>query len=90
MYWEGGMDFAGIWTDGCDEEVNPSNYKSQDFLDADRDSVEGQLDEAFGIGECMAEYEAEEETEAETKVRELVVEKKAQNMEQKDKNAILS
>jgi hypothetical protein len=46
--------------------------------------VVGQLDELFGIGETLANYEAEEETEAETKVRELIVEKKAQNMPEKE------
>ena len=89
-YYEGGCDFAGIWTDGHDECIAPSDYKADDFLDASRDTVEGQLDDMFGIGESMAEYEADQETEAEVKVRELVVEKKAQNMEQKEKDAILS
>jgi hypothetical protein len=90
LYFEGGCDFAGIYTDGHDDCINPSDYKADDFLEADRDTVVGQLDECFSIGESMAEYEAEQETEAETKVRELVVEKKAQNMEQKEKDAILS
>ena len=89
-YYEGGCDFAGIWTDGYDDCIAPSDYKANDFLDADRDTVVGQLDDLFGIGESMAEYEADQETEAEVKVRELVVEKKAQNMEQKEKDAILS
>jgi hypothetical protein len=38
----------------------------------------------FGIGETLANYEEQEETEAERKVRELVVEKKAQNMPEKE------
>ena len=84
-YYEGGCDFAGHYDNGYDEEVVPSEEgKSDDWLEASRDTVVGQLDELFGIGETLANYEAEEETEAETKVRELVVEKKAQNMPEKE------
>ena len=36
----------------------------------------------------MAEYEEEQETEAERKVREFVVEKKAQNMPEYDPNGL--
>lgn len=80
-YYEGGCDFAGCYTDGNDDCINPSDHpKSEDWLDADRDSFLGQLDDMFGIGESIAQYEEEQETEAERKVRELVVEKKAQNM----------
>ena len=73
MYWEGGCDFAGIYTDGHDDCIAPSNYKASDFLNADRDSVEGQLDEAFGIGECMAEYEEEQVEEVAEKAQEDTV-----------------
>ena len=59
-YFEGGCDFAGIWHDGVDESISPSDYKSGDFLDADRDTLLGQLDEDFGVGESMAEYEEDE------------------------------
>jgi hypothetical protein len=38
------------------------------------------LDETFGMVESMQEYEADQETEAEQKVRELIVDKKAQNI----------
>ena len=84
LYYEPGCDFAGIYTDGHDDGINPSDYKADDFLEADRDTVVGQLDECFSIGETMAEYEEEQETEAERKVRELIVEKKAQNMPEKE------
>ena len=87
LYYEPGCDFAGIYTDGHDDGINPSDYKADDFLEADRDTVVGQLDECFSIGETMAEYEEEQETEAERKVRELVVEKKAQNMPDKEEYA---
>ena len=56
-YFEGGCDFAGVWTDGADEGISPSDYTAKDFLEADRDSLIGLLDEEFGIGETMAEYE---------------------------------
>ena len=88
LYYEGGCDFAGIWTDGHDDCIAPSDYKADDFLNADRDTVVGQLDDCFGIGESMAEYEEEQETEAEKKVREFVVEKKAQNMPEYDPNGL--
>ena len=59
-YFEGGCDFAGIWHDGVDECILPSDYKSGDFLDADRDTLLGQLDEDFGVGESLAWYEEDE------------------------------
>ena len=88
LYYEPGCDFAGIYTDGHDDGINPSDYKADDFLEADRDTVIGQLDECFSIGESMAEYEEEQETEAERKVREFVVEKKAQNMPEYDPSGL--
>ena len=51
----------GEWEDGEDTCLQPSDYKSGDFLDAERHTLLGQLDEHFGIGESMAEYENEEE-----------------------------
>ena len=70
----------GCWDNGDDACVQPSNYKSDDtFWDA---GLGLELDEMFNITESMAEWEAEQETEAEVKVRELVVEKKAQNLDQ--------
>jgi len=77
-YYEGGCDFAGVWEDGADECISPSDYKSDDEFW--NDGLGFELDEMFNITESMAEYEAEEETEAEQKVRELVVEKKAVNI----------
>ena len=79
-YYEGGCDFMGCWDNGADDCYQPSEFNSTDqFWDF---GVGQQLDEMFNITESMAEWEAEQETEAEVKVRELVVEKKAQNLDQ--------
>ena len=78
-YYEPGCDFMGLWDSGDDRCYQVSDYDSEDdFWSTD----DGQLlDDHYGIVESKAEWEAEQETEAEVKVRELVVEKKAQNME---------
>ena len=73
-------DFMGVWDSGDDRGYNPGDYKSDDDFWTTED---GQLlDDNYGIVESKAEWEAEQETEAEIKVRELVVEKKAQNLDQ--------
>jgi len=61
FYEEGGMDFAGIWDNGSDDCISPSEYTSQQWLEAPLDTMLGELEEQFGIGEQMAEYEAEEQ-----------------------------
>jgi len=58
MYYEGGMAYAGEFTDGCDQEINLEGMKADDI---EREHPD--LDEAFGISECMREYEAENEEE---------------------------
>jgi hypothetical protein len=55
-YYESGMNFAGIWEDGCDDF-----YDLQGTSEAVREQIPEELDEMFGITECMAEYEDEEE-----------------------------
>ncbi|MBT09455.1 MAG: hypothetical protein CMQ27_09015 [Gammaproteobacteria bacterium] len=60
MYYEGGCDFMGEWEDGADDCLAPSDYKSSDLLEAERHTLLGQLDEQFGIGESMAEYEQDQ------------------------------
>jgi len=53
-YFEGGMNFAGIWEDGIDDFYEiPGN--SADAAD----ELPSELDEMFCISESMAEYEAE-------------------------------
>ena len=55
MYYEGGMSYAGVWEDGNDDYYDLGGMKSHDVAD----TLPVELDEAFGISECMAEYEAE-------------------------------
>lgn len=79
-YYEPGCDFMGVWDSGDDRCYHPGDYKSDDDFWTTEDGE--LLDNNFGIVESKAEWEAEQETEAEIKVRELVVEKKAQNLDQ--------
>jgi hypothetical protein len=55
MYYEPGMAYAGIWEDGNDDYYDLSGMKSHDV----EDQLPSELDEAFGISECMREYEEE-------------------------------
>lgn len=64
MYYEGGMAFAGTWSDGVDDYVDLSELGADDI---ERDYPD--LDECFGISECMREY-AEPEEELTTWLRE--------------------
>jgi hypothetical protein len=60
-YYEPGMCFAGIWEDGNDDYYDLSGMNSEQV----REQLPEHLDEAYGISECMAEYEAEEAEEDE-------------------------
>lgn len=61
MYYEPGMCFAGVWEDGID-----SFYEYGDMSAAEvAECFPTELDEAFGISESMAEYEAETSEEEE-------------------------
>ena len=55
MYYEPGMAFAGIYEDGCDEYYEYSGLDSNGIAE----TLPVELDEAFGISEQVAEYEAE-------------------------------
>jgi len=55
-YYEPGMAFAGIWEDGEDDCFDIGGYTSETVKDA----IPEDLDEMFGISECIAEYEEEE------------------------------
>jgi len=58
MYYEPGMAYAGIYdSETGDEEYNLEGMSSQQVID----EIPAELDEAFGISECIAEYEAENE-----------------------------
>jgi len=58
MYFEGGMAYAGEYSDGCDNEINLEGMSADDI-----ENDHPELDEAFGISENMREYEAENEEE---------------------------
>ena len=60
-YYEPGMCFAGIWEDGNDDYYDLSGMTSEQV----REELPEHLDEAYGISETMAEYEAEEEEQDE-------------------------
>ena len=58
MYYEGGMGYAGTYSEGCCDDAELEGLSA--------DEVEREypdLDEAFGISETMREYEAENEEE---------------------------
>ena len=58
MFYESGMAFAGSYEDGNCDDFSLEDMSADDI---ERDYPE--LDEAFGISECMREYEAENEEE---------------------------
>ncbi len=57
MYYEPGMAFAGIWEDGCDDFYEYGGMNSEQI----KEELPEELDEAFGISESVAEWEAENE-----------------------------
>ena len=58
MYHEGGMGYAGTWSDGVDDYCDLSGMSADDI-----EQNYPELDECFGISESMREYEAENEEE---------------------------
>jgi len=61
MYYEPGMAFAGIYEDGCDEYYEYGGLDSKGIAE----ELPPELDEAFGISEDVAEWEAENAEEEE-------------------------
>lgn len=55
MYYEGGMAFAGIWDNGVDDYYEYGGLDSKGIAE----TLPVELDEAFGISESAAEWEAE-------------------------------
>ena len=55
MYFEPGMAFAGIWEDGIDDFYEYGDLDSKGIAEA----LPEELDEAFGISESAAQWEAE-------------------------------
>ena len=56
MYFEGGMGYAGTYSDGNDDEINLEGMSADEV-----EQEYPELDEAFGISESMREYEEPEE-----------------------------
>ena len=71
MFYEPGMAFAGSYADGNCDDFEISGMSADDI---ERDYPE--LDEAFGISECMREYEAENEEELTEWIKDGVEQKK--------------
>jgi hypothetical protein len=55
MYYESGMAFAGIWDNGNDDYYEYGGMDSEQIAE----TLPVELDEAFGISESAAEWEAE-------------------------------
>ena len=61
MYYEPGMAFAGVWDNGDDDYYEYSGMSSTEIAE----TLPTELDEAFGISESVAEWEAENAEEEE-------------------------
>jgi len=61
MYYEPGMAFAGVWEDGVDDYYEYGGMDSKQIAE----ELPSALDEAFGISESVAEWEAENAEEEE-------------------------
>jgi hypothetical protein len=61
MYYEPGMAFAGVWEDGSDDYYEYGGLDSAGIAE----TLPSALDEAFGISESVAEWEAENAEEEE-------------------------
>lgn len=81
-YYEPGMAFAGVWDNGVDDYYEISGMSSQEV----KDTLPQELDEGYGISECMAEYEAEQEDEVTTWYKEGVEECGLKPHEKKNTN----
>jgi hypothetical protein len=55
MYYEPGMAFAGVWDNGDDDYYEYGSMDSKEIAE----TLPTELDEAFGISESAAEWEAE-------------------------------
>jgi hypothetical protein len=58
-YYEPGMCYAGIYSDGCDDYYDYSDMNSEEV----RETLPAELDEMFNIANDMAEWEEENEEE---------------------------
>jgi hypothetical protein len=73
-YYEGGMDFGGLWEDFADAEVTISDFTSDEMEDPNNGLIY-ELDERFNFSDYVREYEEEQKTDTER----FIVEKEAVN-----------
>lgn len=71
MYYEGGMCYAGTFSNGADEELNLEGMGADEI-----EQNYPELDEAFGISESIREYLSEEDEELTTWIKEGAEERK--------------
>ena len=72
MYYEGGMNYAGVYSDGGDEELNLEGMGADEI-----EQNYPELDEAFGISESIREYLSQEQEELTEWIKDGVEQKKA-------------
>lgn len=63
-YYEGGMDFGGLWEDFADAEVTISDFTSDEMEDPNNGLIYD-LDQHFNFSDYVREYEEEQKTETE-------------------------
>lgn len=71
MYYEGGMAFAGVYSDGGDEELNLEGMGADEI-----EQNYPELDEAFGISESIREMESMEQEQLTEWIKDGVEQKK--------------
>lgn len=73
-YYEGGMDFGGLWEDFADAEVTMSDFTADEMEDPNSGLIYD-LNEQFNFSEYVREYEEEQKTDTEK----FIVDKEAVN-----------
>ena len=63
-YYEGGMDFGGLWEDFADAEVTMSDFTADEMEDPNSGLIYD-LNEHFNFSEYVREYEEEQKTDTE-------------------------
>ena len=63
-YYEGGMDFGGLWEDFADAEVTMSDFTADEMEDPDSGLIYD-LNEHFNFSEYVREFEEEQKTDTE-------------------------
>ena len=71
MYYEGGMNYAGVYSDGGDEELNLEGMGADEI-----EQNYPELDEAFGISESIREYLSQEQEELTEWIKDGIEQKK--------------